>query len=167
MSETSAKLTGGCLCGAIRYECSVPPCDVHYCHCRMCQKAFGNVFAVFGSLPINALSFTQGTPWLYRSSSYAERGFCGACGTPLTFRYLRSDWIAISIGSLDAPERVRPEMHWGIESQVAWLAMHDGLPRQPIEGDPEYMAMRQPLKQPGSATVHRSGIPPSHRAGRA
>jgi hypothetical protein len=61
----------------------------------------------------------------------------------LTFRYLRSDWIAVSIGSLDQPEAVQPKMHWGIESRVSWLSMDDGLPRKPIEGDPEYMAMRQ------------------------
>ena len=85
-------------------------------------------------------------PQLYRSTPYAERGFYRACGTPLTFRYLRSGWIAISIGSLDPPDVVRPEMHWGIESQVSWLALHDDLPRKSIEGDPEYMAWRQPLE---------------------
>ncbi len=146
MSEAPGKLTGGCLCGAVRYECATPPCDVHYCHCRSCQKAFGNVFAVFGSLPSTALSFTRGAPQFYHSTPYAERGFCDACGTPLTFRYLRSEWIAIAIGSLDRPDQVRPEMHWGIESQVPWLALDDGLPRKSIEGDPEYMAMRRPLE---------------------
>ena len=144
MPESLGQLGGGCLCGATRYECATHLCDVHYCHCRLCQKAFGNVFAVFGSLPAAALSFTRGTPQLYRSTPFAERGFCGMCGTPLTFRYLRSDWIAVSIGSLDRPEKVRPQIHWGIESQIPWLIMHDGLPRKPIEGDPEYMAMRQP-----------------------
>ena len=143
MAATSEHLTGGCLCGAIRYACTEPLCDVHYCHCRLCQKAFGNVFAVFGSLPRTALRFTRGTLHVYWSTPYAERGFCQDCGAPLTFRYLRSDWIAVSIGSLDHPELVRPEMHWGIESEVPWSAMHDDLPRKPIEGDPEYMAMRQ------------------------
>jgi hypothetical protein len=142
MAEASEHLTGGCLCGAIRYACTEPPCDVHYCHCRLCQKAFGNVFAVFGSLPRTALRFTRGTPQFYRSSPAAERGFCRDCGTPLTFAYRRSDWIAVAIGSLDRPEAVRPEMHWGIESQVPWLSLHDGLPRKCIEGDPDYMAMR-------------------------
>ena len=144
MSASSERLIGGCLCNAIRYECTEVPCDVHYCHCRICQRAFGNVFAVFGSLPVSALSFARGAPQLYRSTPYAERGFCSACGTPLTFRYLRSEWIAIAIGSLDHPDAVRPETHWGIESQVAWLAVHDDLPRKPIEGDPEYMAWRRP-----------------------
>lgn len=167
MSEKPGKLTGGCLCGAIRYECTEQPCDVHYCHCRLCQKAFGNVFAVFGSLPATALSFTRGKPRLYRSTPYAERGFCGTCGTPLTFRYLRSEWTALSIGSLDWPDRVRPEMHWGIESQVPWLALCDGLPRKPIEGDPEYIAMRTPPEQSGNAKTRRSGIRRSRRADQA
>ena len=142
MSESDATITGGCLCGAIRYEMSTPLCDVHFCHCRMCQKAFGNLFGVFGSVPREALRFTAGSPELYRSSSFAERGFCAECGTPLTFRYLKSDWVAVSIGSLDRPEAVRPEIHWGIESQVPWLVIHDDLPRKRIEGDPEYLAMR-------------------------
>lgn len=48
--------------------------------------------------------------------------------------------IAIAIGSLDRPDVVRPEMRRGIESQVPWLALHDDLPRKPIEGNPGYMA---------------------------
>jgi hypothetical protein len=140
--ESAVELSGGCLCGAIRYRCTTHLIDVHYCHCRLCQKAFGNVFAVFGSLPRRALIFTRGNPRHYRSTPFAERGFCEACGTPLTFRYLRSDWIAVSIGSLDHPEAARPDMHWGIESQVPWLCVADDLPRKPIEGDPEYLAMR-------------------------
>ena len=148
MSERAATITGGCLCGAIRYETSTPLSDVHYCHCRMCQKAFGNLFAAFGSIPREALRFTSGSPKLYRSSPYAERGFCAECGTPLTFRYLKSSWIAVSLGSLDRPEAVRPEIHWGIESQVPWLAIHDDLPRKRVEGDPEYLAMRDLSDQP-------------------
>jgi hypothetical protein len=167
MPEKPGNLTGGCLCGAIRYECMEQPCDVHYCHCRLCQRAFGNVFAVFGSLPTTALAFMRGKPQLYRSTPHAERGFCGACGTPLTFRYLRSGWIAISIGSLDRPDHVRPEMHWGIESQVPWLALCDGLPRKPIEGDPEYIAMRTPPEQSGNAKPRRSGIRRPRRADQA
>jgi len=143
MVEASEHPTGGCLCGAIRYACTERLCDVHYCHCRLCQKAFGHVFAVFGSLPRTSLRFTRGTPRFYRSTPYAERSFCRDCGTPLTFAYVRSLWIAVAIGSLDRPDTVRPEMHWGIESEVPWLTWHDGLPRKPIEGDPDYLAMRR------------------------
>lgn len=160
MAETKDHLTGGCLCGAIRYVCTERPCDVHYCHCRLCQKAFGNVFAVFGSLPRTAFRFTRGVPQAYRSTPYAERGFCRDCGTPLTFAYLRSGWIAIAIGSLDRPQEVPPEKHWGIESQVPWLALHDGLPRAPIEGDPDYMAHRQADDRAGSITARRCGTRP-------
>jgi hypothetical protein len=75
MSASSGRLTGGCLCNAIGYECTQPLYDVHYCHCRLCQRASGNVFTVFGSLPISALSFTRGASQLYRSIPYAERAF--------------------------------------------------------------------------------------------
>ena len=138
------QITGGCACGTVRYESSVVPCEVHFCHCRMCQKALGNVFGVFGSIPRNSLRFTTGVPATYRSSPHAERGFCPTCGTPLSFRYLKSDWIAIAIGTLDQPDQVRPEAHWGIESQIPWVRICDALPCKRIDGDPEYAAMLSP-----------------------
>jgi hypothetical protein len=109
------RVTGGCLCGAVRYEASVAPADAHYCHCRMCQRAFGNAFATF----------------------VARRGFCARCGTPLVFRNVyRDNRIGISIGSLDHPELAPPEIHWGIESIVPWLKIADRLPRKHTMQDP-------------------------------
>lgn len=144
MSDKTLPVSGGCLCGAVRYEAGVPPERAHYCHCRMCQKAFGNVFAMFADFPTDEFRVTRGEPKFYKSSAWAERGFCADCGTPLMFRYLTpgplSGRIGVSIGSLDHPEDAPPEHHWGIESQVPWLAIDDGLPRTRTEDDPDTIA---------------------------
>lgn len=55
-------VTGGCLCGAIRYQADAAPEWVAYCHCRMCQKALGSIFGVFAAFPLDAFRYTQGEP---------------------------------------------------------------------------------------------------------
>jgi hypothetical protein len=131
-------ITGGCLCGAVRYAATAAPSDVSYCHCRMCQQHFGNPVGVYASFPDHQVRFTKGTPKNYRSSEFGQRGFCADCGTPLTYTYVRRpEQISVSVGSLDHPERFPPSVHWGIEGQVPWLHIDDGLPRRHTDDDPE------------------------------
>ena len=127
--------TGGCQCGAVRYAFSDEPVDPHICHCRMCQKAFGGFFAPLAGVALDDIRWTKGEPALYRSSNLAERGFCAACGTPLTFRYLDSDMINIAIGSLDRPADVKPGKQYGMEGRMAWFAELAGLPGTRTEDD--------------------------------
>jgi len=135
---SGAPITGGCLCGAVRYEADGPPSDTSYCHCRMCQRHFGNPVGVYASFADDRLRFVKGAPRIYRSSDFGQRGFCAACGTPLTYQYVRKpERISVSVGSLDHPERFAPEVHWGIESQVPWLHIADDLPRRRTDEDPE------------------------------
>ncbi len=121
-------LTGGCQCGAVRYALYAPPEGVHLCHCRMCQKAVGGPFAALAPVRLADFAWTRGEPAEYLSSSHAARDYCAACGTPLTFRYLDSEFIDLTIGSFDRPEEVAPEKHVGVESRVGWLARLDRLP---------------------------------------
>ena len=135
---TSQPITGGCLCGAVRYEASEPLFDAHYCHCRTCQKASGAPVVAGAFLSRDAFRLTQGEPKHYRSSPIVERGFCADCGTYLLYRPLIpewSDWLIITIASLDHPERVQPARHYGIESELAWLTIQDDLPRERYEED--------------------------------
>ena len=136
-------ITGGCLCGAVRYEVSqLPDDDVGYCHCRMCQKALGGMFGYFvifsGSCSAGTFKFTRAKPKFYKSSEWAERGFCPECGTPLVMR--SSDGFGVMIGSLDRPQDFPPTSHTGIESQVPWLKINDDLPRWETEDDPYFVA---------------------------
>ena len=135
---TGKTYTGGCLCGAVRYEASVAPANSHYCHCRMCQRATGNVFGMFVMFPMDKFRFTGAAPKRYRASAFAERGFCGGCGTPLLFQYdNHRDRIGITLGSLDHPEDAPPERHIGVESHVPWLKLDDGLPQGETKLGPE------------------------------
>ncbi len=60
MGDKTLPITGGCMCGAIRYEATEPPQEVGYCHCRMCQKATGNLFYPYATFRSDAFRFTQG-----------------------------------------------------------------------------------------------------------
>ena len=134
----SDPITGGCLCGAVRYEANQPLYDAHYCHCRACQKASGAPVIAGAFLSREAFRFTKGKAKLYHSSPVAERGFCATCGTYLLYRPLIpewSDWIIITIASLDYPQSQRPGRHYGIEGQIPWFEIRDELPRERYEDD--------------------------------
>jgi hypothetical protein len=137
-----ALLTGGCQCGAVRYALHTWPQHAHICHCRMCQKAFGAYFAAFAGVPRDQFEVTRGEIATFMSSDQAERGFCRDCGTPLTFRYIGRVRIAFSLGSLDHPERVKPEQQIGVESRLPWFGELCALPgnRMTVEDEPEIVA---------------------------
>jgi len=112
---------GGCQCGAIRYRLDQAPEYASLCHCRMCQKAGGAPFMAFFAVRVKNLVLTQGAFATFRSSAIAERGFCSACGTPLTYRMDGRDHISLTIGSLDRPESVAPTEQLGVESMLPWF----------------------------------------------
>lgn len=124
---------GGCLCGAVRYEARPDAPEGYYCHCRMCQLAFGNTRAAFINLRKDQLRWTSTAPTYYASSKFARRGFCNRCGTPLTFEYLDSERMDISIGSLDDPAAIKPTTHFGVESRIAAWHADDGLPGERLD----------------------------------
>ncbi|MCU0893198.1 MAG: GFA family protein [Rhodospirillales bacterium] len=132
-------LTGGCQCGAVRYALYAAPEGTHLCHCRMCQKAMGAPFAPLAPVRRTDFAWTRGRPATFRSSTVAVRSFCAGCGTPLAFAYPSSDWIDVTIGSLDEPERAPPGRHYGIENRVAWIDTIPALPCETTEAnmDPE------------------------------
>ena len=130
-------LSGGCLCGDVRYEVQGEPVYVFHCHCSMCRRAGGAAFQTWAGLEAGAVTVTQGTPQSYESSSFARRSFCGRCGGQLFYRYTgeQSPALWVSAGTLDHPERVTPDRHVFADDRVPWVHMEDGLPR--TDGDPE------------------------------
>jgi hypothetical protein len=131
--RTVPPFSGGCQCGAVRYQLTAVPTGASICHCRMCQKAGGAPFMAFtGVRPANLL-FTRGMPAKYSSSEFAERGFCAACGTPLTYQVKGRNRISVSIGSLDDPALFAPAEQFGIESTLPWFATLAALPGQRTE----------------------------------
>ncbi|MBX3618811.1 MAG: GFA family protein [Rhizobacter sp.] len=129
-SKSLEPLTGGCLCGSVRYRATPTDREGYYCHCRMCQLAFGNTRAAFINLPKREVTWTAGAPTYYASSKFAQRGFCGRCGTPLSFEYVDSEHMDLSVGSLDQPSQITPVSHFAIETRVANWHAEDGLPGQ-------------------------------------
>ena len=119
-------LTGGCQCGAVRFRVeSLGRASI--CHCRMCQKAFGNYFAPL--VGVEGLVWTKGAPALFRSSTQARRGFCRDCGTPLTFE--TASGIDLAIGAFDTPAAIPPTVQFCTESRVMDLAAMATLPGRP------------------------------------
>ena len=102
-TTTLPPLAGGCLCRRVRYEAAPEHREGYYCHCRMCQLAFGNTRASFLNLRKDQVRWTGEPPKYYASSKFARRGFCPDCGTPLSFEYLDSEHMDLSVGSLDDP----------------------------------------------------------------
>jgi hypothetical protein len=88
----------------------------------MCQRATGGLFAALAGAPREAFAWTTGTPSFFASSNLATRGFCAACGTPLSFAYAYAGARQyVTIGSLDDPAMAPIVMQYGIESRIPWV----------------------------------------------
>ena len=136
----AVRVTGGCQCGRVRYSVEIADYDASPCHCRYCQRATGGVFAALKQVPRAAVTWDGTEPERYRSSPIAVRGFCAACGTPLTYEGDGSDGMDLTVGSFDDPYRLKPVEHSGVESRhEAWTDMR-GLPGSRTEDNERIMA---------------------------
>lgn len=123
-------LTGGCLCGAIRYTVTAKPWAVSHCHCADCRRATGAPFITWMTLPVDGFAWVQGKLGVHHSTEGVTRGFCTDCGTTLSYAGDdHADEIDISAASLDDAEAVTPDDHLWSGSALSWLHMADGLPR--------------------------------------
>ena len=125
-------ITGGCLCGAVRYEIDAPAVSTGYCHCRICQKFTGSAMSAWTAFPVSAVRFVDAEPRYFASTPIAERGFCPTCGASLTYKLVRpreTAFLVVFTSSLDQPQDHAPTIHSGIESQLPWLDILDDLPR--------------------------------------
>ncbi len=145
MYKTHPVMTGGCQCGAVRYALFEAP-ESTICHCRMCQKAVGGPFAALSKVPLSRFAWTRGEPASFRSSSAAERHFCAACGTPLTFHFLDGDNIEVTIGSLDTPELAPATKVFGAASRLSWIGLvaPGALAEIPPSGKREIVSRQHP-----------------------
>jgi hypothetical protein len=137
----NAVATGGCQCGAVRYALYVAPQNAHVCHCRMCQRATGGVFAALAGAPKSEFAWTKGEPAVYASSNLASRAYCRDCGTPLSFSYhLPEARFYVTIGSLDDPASAPIVMQYGIESRIPWVKFCDEVASEATGADPKVAA---------------------------
>jgi hypothetical protein len=133
-------LSGGCQCGAVRYRVPAPPLRASVCYCRMCQRAGGGPFMAFMRHATTDVVWS-GQPEIFRSSNFVERGFCAACGTPLTYRWVEGPNISLTLNSLDNPEAVRPELRYSPETEVSWCRTLGSLPTKDadVTGDTRFV----------------------------
>jgi hypothetical protein len=128
-------LTGGCVCGAIRFEIG-SVFDAGYCHCDFCRKSSGAPVSAVAWVAGDEFRVTKGEPRM-RSRSDGNYCSCDECGSGgyLEIRapghLLARDgrYYSIPLGTLDDPERVSPRIHQFIEKKVSWLKISDDLPR--------------------------------------
>lgn len=142
--------SGGCQCGAVRFRAAALGDNPHVCHCRMCQKAAGNLFGARIGVLLTDLRWTRGAPSRFYSSEGVARGFCKDCGTPLFFHNETSERISMSIGAFDQPADIALEFELGIEGKLPQVAQLAGLPNfgTSEEDDPEGTARaRQTSRQ--------------------
>ncbi len=119
------RLTGGCQCGAIRFAATELGRS-SVCHCRMCQKAFGGLFAPLVSAPDGC--WTRGEPKWFASSSLARRAFCAHCGTPLA--YETRFGLELAVGAFDDPDQVRPTIQVNLNDKLACYDSLSSLPQK-------------------------------------
>jgi hypothetical protein len=125
-------LTGGCQCGAVRFRAETVG-RATICHCRMCQKAFGAAFGPLASVRNEDLTWTRGAPKIFRSSNLVTRGFCEACGTPLTY-VNNPEQTEMALGAFDDPNAVAPALQFQPSQKVAWFDGLADLPAKELSG---------------------------------
>ena len=122
--------SGGCLCGAVRYELSGAVSNLCYCHCNSCRRATGAPLVAWGTIGRGDFRLTRGTLSALRSSPPVLRGFCAACGTCISYGHdARPAEIDVTLASLDEPARLAPQMHVWVGDKLPWVVIADDLPQ--------------------------------------
>jgi hypothetical protein len=128
-------LTGGCLCGGVRFEVEAPLVSASYCHCTRCQRRTGTAAAVSGRIAPGSLRIVRGEE-LVRSYEPADgfaKDFCGFCGSALWSRNPDEPrWISVRLGAFDGDPGIRPSYRQFVDYAATWEQIpDDGLPRFP------------------------------------
>jgi hypothetical protein len=119
--------TGGCQCGAVRFRVEGELGRASICHCRMCQKAFAAPYGALVTVRQDQLVWTKGQRSRFQSSSKVSRGFCSACGTPLTFEW-SEEALDIAVCAFDRPAELAPTVQLRVAAALPWMAGAAALP---------------------------------------
>ena len=158
-------LSGGCQCGAVRFRVEGDLGEASICHCRMCQKATGGLYGPYVSTAVADLTWTRGARGRFQSSSKIWRGFCGDCGTPLTYEPAGAQ-IALAIGAFDDPAQVRPTLQFGSPHKLPWVDALSALPSHEPE-EPKIAAYQSDLVSYQHPDHDTDAWPPVGRDGAA
>jgi hypothetical protein len=130
---STASLTGGCLCGGVRYEVTEPPISASYCHCKRCQRRTGTAASAQARLAQDSLHVLQGAELVreYIPLDGWPKCFCSTCGGALWSRHPSEEGIvSVRLGTFDEDPGVRPQYRQFVAYAAAWEPIpEDGLPR--------------------------------------
>ena len=139
MSAEGFRLTGGCNCGAVRFEVTEPLGPARYCHCTRCQRRTGTAAAASAAVVPGSFRILQGDDRLkvWKPEDGGEKWFCGECGSAMFSRGgADPNRVAVRLGAFDGDPGVRPSARQFVAYAAPWEPIpEDGLPRYP-EGQP-------------------------------
>jgi hypothetical protein len=128
-------LTGGCLCGGVRFEVTAPPISAGYCHCTRCQRRTGTAASVSAALKPGSLRVTDGEELVraYEPGDGWAKVFCSACGSALWSSHPDDhERVSVRLGAFDSDPVVRPSDRQFVAYAAPWEPIpDDGLPRYP------------------------------------
>ena len=131
--ERLPELTGGCLCGGVRYRISGPRRNIICCHCQNCRRTHGH-FSAYTSVRQSDLEMlTSATlQWFHDSSPDTRRGFCNRCGASLFWKARdASERISVAAGSLDDSAELKLVGHIFLTEAGGYYTIDNGLPQFP------------------------------------
>lgn len=126
-------LTGGCACGAVRYELTEKPMFVHCCHCLDCQRQTGSAFVINGLIETDRIRVLQGEALPVRVPTDSGRPHdvyrCPTCQVALWSDYGGRTYLRfVRAGTLDDPSQIRPDVHIFTRSKLPWIALPPDIP---------------------------------------
>lgn len=130
MTETT--MTGGCMCGAVRYETRGESFGVQHCHCRSCRRHNGAPVVTLAGYTEAQVVWSGAPRKIYESSPGVGRAFCPDCGTPLTWEGQGGELgfiFEFHISTFDDPAPLVPTAHAFHPERIPWFDVADGLPR--------------------------------------
>ena len=132
-------LTGGCQCGAVRYEVSAQPLELYVCHCHECRRQSASAFGISVLVPASAFHLRQGTIAAWRRSTDSGRQldctFCVACGTRIHHANPGGEIVSIKGGSLDEPVDLTKAVHIWTTRKLPGVIIPGGARQFPGEPD--------------------------------
>jgi hypothetical protein len=125
-------ITGGCLCGEVRYEIDAPFESASYCHCTRCQRRSGTAASANGRTNESVFRIVKGAELVreFRPVDGSPKCFCSNCGSALWSRNAETGTLGVRLGTVDGDPGIRPQHRQFVDFAAVWEAIpDDGLPR--------------------------------------
>lgn len=135
MTTYFTPIIGHCQCGAVRFEVRAPAQELYHCHCSICRRSHGSLFATYATVARDQLSILAGAEHLVPSDTSAEvrRWFCGRCGCQLLLddrRWPHLKWYTPGTCDGHPGHPAGSEKHIFVGSKLPWYRLSDGLPQR-------------------------------------